>query len=296
MFNEVKNCVICLSEQKDWSVLFHLNSEQYLVKCNKCGLIFNNKRRIDLNEVYSDNYFWADEKKSEGGYYDYLSLEKALNKNYKFAFDFVLSKTKSRDQSVNVLDIGCGCGFFLKQFRDKKKFKLNGIELNKKSCQIANESGINVINMDFGNFNPEEKFDFIFSFEVIEHVLNPFEMAEKIYKISKPGSYVLMTTPDSGNILFNILRKKWPAIHPSSHNYYFSKKTIKTLMEKAGFEVFKIKEKQLLWRDVKQLRKRMVELFRWSSFIVNPFKNFDNKIIPFLSGGSLEIIARKGSD
>ena len=292
-FAAIEKCNLCGSVNSGWDILFPLNNEQRLVSCRSCGLIFNDRMRTDLENVYSDSYFTADEKNAEGGYFNYLMIEKALNRNYKFAYDFILKESKALREKVRILDIGCGCGFFIKQFKEMDGFDVKGVELNGTACRTAKECGLDVENVRIEDFKDARPFDYIVFFELIEHLLDPMAFMKEIFSKAQNGTRILISTPNIGSFFFGILKRKWPAIHPASHNYYFSRKTISELAGKAGFQVVRINERQLLWRDVHQLRKRMIELFPWSRLFVNIFTPMDDRIIPFLSGGSLDIILKK---
>lgn len=297
MVEALKKCVLCGSDKSLWRLLFKLNDSQNLVKCKECGLVFNDMRRTDFENVYSDEYFWATEKNIEGGYFNYAMLEKALYRNYKFASSFIKKKIKGKPNIFRLIELGCGCGFFLKQFKDYDNLlDLQGIELNRKAADEGVKMGVNVCCVSVEDYMGSDLFDFIVFFEFIEHVLDPGQIIERVYKLTKPGGYVIISTPDIGSIFFNILKRRWPAIHPGSHNFYFSPATISKLAVKHKFKVISICRSQILWRDVHQLRKRFIELFPWTKYVLKPFAFLDSRVIPFLSGGSMNIILQKGAE
>lgn len=61
--------------------------------------------------------------------------------------------------------------------------------------------------VDFVNANlndkwnlEDQKFDFVFSLEVIEHVENPRHFMREVYRILKPGGYGFISTPNNLNV------------------------------------------------------------------------------------------------
>ena len=45
------------------------------------------------------------------------------------------------------------------------------------------------------NFIEDERFDYIVCTEVLEHVLNPFEAVDEMYRLLKRGRYIFLTVP-----------------------------------------------------------------------------------------------------
>ena len=292
-YSEVSACNVCGANSSEWHMLFSLNQEQDLVKCGKCGLVFNSAQRTDLEAIYSDEYFVADNKSSVGGYFDYRPLEKALNRNHRFASRFILDSCAGEHRKYRLLDIGCGYGYFLKQFQYDKRFELFGIELNKSASDIASSSGATIINERFEQHKADAQFDFITCFDFIEHVQNPVSTLENIREMLSHNGILLLTTPNIGSILFHLLKRRWPLIHPDSHNHYFSFHSINLMAEVHGFEVVHFRKRLIQWLDLVQLRKRSAQMFPRFAGILNHLSLFDPLCIPFISGGIIEAILRK---
>lgn len=117
--------------------------------------------------------------------------------------------------------------------------KLWGIDPSSKGCKILKEMGFNnIIEGYVGEYIDklrEEEFEVILAGEVIEHVYNVGAFLDNMAKIAHPSSTLVITTINALSLrsfLFALLRKE--KVHPN-HNYYFSCKTIETLLVKAGF-------------------------------------------------------------
>lgn len=81
-----------------------------------------------------------------------------------------------------------------------------------------------------------ERFDVIYAGDLIEHLANPGKFLESSKRHLKPGGRLLLTTPNAFN-LFNLaekLTKPEPTVNPD-HTMYLNRKTLKVLLEKAGF-------------------------------------------------------------
>lgn len=290
MYLKYRKCPLCLG--KKWLVLFILNKKQKLVKCEDCGLIFNDRYNDAVREIYEDNYYEFDRrKKNKGGYFNYNLMEEAVKKDYNFATEFLKKKYKVGDR---VLEVGCGYGFFLKNLLNsgivKKKF-LYGIEISKKAASISSKYGL-IKNSKLETSVFKNKFNYILIFEVIEHLPQPKELINFAEKYLQIGGYLILTTPDISSIWFKFLKKRWPAVQPYFHNVYFDHDSIKKLFGK-NYKLVYLKKRQILRKPWKQLRIRFCELFPiLNSFLKLTYK-FDNILVPFLSGGSMELIFKK---
>ena len=130
-------------------------------------------------------------------------------------------------------------------------------------------------------------------FEVIEHLTNPLDVLQKINDILRVGGDLIITTPNISNPTFSLLKEKWPAIHPETHNFYFSPNTLKRMCEKTGFELVSLQKKHILRKSVNHLRRKVSLKIPQMSPFLSPLKIIDNIIIPFPSGGSINAIFKK---
>ena len=293
MLRKVEECTLCHSKENEWENVFALNEDQDLVRCRKCGLVFNNFQRTDFDSIYSNTYFDKDEQViSGGGFHNYSALEKGIQKMYGFAYSFIKSKSRP-DTDFTVLDIGCSFGFFLTMFKNDQNFRVLGVELNKKAVEEAKKKGIKIYMIPFEEMAEDEKFDYISFFELIEHTLYPAEVMKKINTLLLPGGYAILSTPDIDSISFKILKKKWPSIHPAVHNNYFDQSTIRFLSNISGFEVISIHKSHFMWSDFFHFRKRLSEMFPVLQKLLKVTSFMDPLILPFFNGGDLRVILKK---
>ena len=98
------------------------------------------------------------------------------------------------DYKKNILEIGSGIGGFYDFFRTDNYV---GIELDKAAVEFANN---HFRHGRFRNISLEavggaEKFDYVFAFEVLEHLDNPQAAAGKIAKLLDENGVFIGTTP-----------------------------------------------------------------------------------------------------
>ena len=97
---------------------------------------------------------------------------------------------------------------------------------------------------------PSCSFDCVHSHHVWEHLLNPLAASIEVYRILKNNGIYYYELPNQfDNIMFrrDMLLNRVPQrsrnMYCIHHNYFFSKKTLRRLLEKAGFKSLTIRSK-----------------------------------------------------
>lgn len=254
-------CIICGNDQ-------HRELFDGIVKCRNCELVFFDQE-LDENEVkklYGEAYFKGEE------YCDYEEDKNILQKNFKSRLKDIL---KYRKQG-SLFEIGSAYGYFLE--RAKKYFDIEGIDITEKPTAFAREKlGLDVHTGDYQNIKLLKKKDVFCMWDTIEHLQEPQKFVEKISQEIKPGGYLFITTGDIDSILPKVQGKKWRLIHPPTHLYYFSRRTIRKLLEQNGFQVLEIKHPgfhrslsqiiyALLYLKRRKNSERAKKLLKWIDF------------------------------
>jgi len=218
-------CFVCNYNQ--WSKKY-----DNLLRCEKCGFIRaeNHFFNIKPEEIYNQKYF------SKGDYADYIKEESSLVDNFKNRLKEIV-KFKKRGQ---LLEIGSAYGYFLKEAG--KYFAVTGIDIDRYVCEQArNISKKKIICGNFLDINfKNKKYDVICLFDTIEHLKQPKEYLQKIFKILKNAGIVAIETGDIASLLPKIQGHKWRLIKPKYHLSYFSKNTLTRLLKDTGFEIVHI--------------------------------------------------------
>ncbi|MEM4246842.1 MAG: class I SAM-dependent methyltransferase [Candidatus Woesearchaeota archaeon] len=210
------NCILCNSGKN----LPVLKKEGHtLVRCSNCGLVFVNPRISDVENVYLQN-------KVHTRYYERTEHCDELE------FRRRLCLIKKYSIGHRILDVGCAVGTFLKLAR-KAGWDCYGIDLNAHSIAVCKKAGLNV-KRGFLNRKsyPKGFFDAIHMSDVIEHMENPLASLKLCASFLKPNGVILITTPNFGS--------RWARkfqIKPTDHLYYFTKRTLRMLVERAGLKV-----------------------------------------------------------
>ena len=138
------------------------------------------------------------------------------------------------------LEIGGGWGTLAKIIKDKFACHVKVIEPSKLAAKVAQEYyNLDIYNGDFANFIKQRadnhKYNFIFSYHVFEHILEPDLFLENIKKLLDKNGVLLMALP-------NVLNPDQPTdkFFHIEHCYYYTPKTLELTLNKHGFKIIKL--------------------------------------------------------
>ena len=142
-------------------------------------------------------------------------------------------------KDANILDIGCGPGYFMDEMKKRGYTNLTGISLSKMDVDMCAENGHVVKEHDI-HFLPQsqgfndETVDFIFLRQVLEHSPYPIFALMEYNRLLKQGSkmYIEVPAPDCA-------RK-----HEFNLNHYsiFGHIQLAALLERTGFKIEKFND------------------------------------------------------
>jgi SAM-dependent methyltransferase len=84
-------------------------------------------------------------------------------------------------------------------------------------------------------FDSHRSYDLITAFDLIEHVPRPKDFLRKVSHLLAPGGCLVMTTPDAGHFLRQMMGSYWPMLQPMQHLTIFSRQSMRMALEEAGF-------------------------------------------------------------
>lgn len=200
----------------------------------------------ELREVYGVNYFqnqdfFQNDNKHIYGYFDYISERLNKQAQYDSLLDAVIKHlSKFESGKSRYLDIGCGLGYMLDLAFDRG-FEVAGVEFNENAVKKLKEKyRFRVFNGDILDYD-DNPFNVISMLDVIEHLTDPVAAARKVHQLLHPGGIFVLTTMDCDSIVSKILGKRLEDFRRiREHLYFFSRKTIRLMLEKLGFEIIDI--------------------------------------------------------
>lgn len=146
-----------------------------------------------------------------------------------------------------IIDIGCGNGGFAAMLKEKTGAEAWGIEYMDDEAQIAKEKLDTVFSgkcEDFLDELPNGYFDVIYFNDVLEHLVDPYMVLDKIkYKLTFNG-VVISSIPNVryyGTFLKVLFKKEWKyeghGVMDKTHLRFFTGKSIRRMYEELGYSV-----------------------------------------------------------
>lgn len=210
-----------------------------IVRCVNCSHQYPNPMPFPkddhLDELYvnAEEYFRGHdvETKKQAGLELMKNFEKRLGRRGKF------------------LDVGCGVGEYLWAAKESG-WEYEGvdpssefIELGKKHLGVEGRICI----LEEAEFEDEE-FDAVAMSSVIEHIYNPRELLDEIWRVLKPGGIFWFDAPNEdglymkmGNLYMKMQGKDWvitmAPTFPPYHVQGFNPKSLKYLLNQTNFDL-----------------------------------------------------------
>ena len=237
----MKECEICGSE--DFKVIgkeiiknvkTKTSTMEFSVKlvcCKRCGLVFQDPLQDEekLEKYYSHMY--REEK---------IRPSNIIKNEFKNRVDFLL-KFKDPKKHQSLLEVGCADGSTLSQFKNKG-FSVFGIDPSLENTKICQSKGLEVQNSMYENLEiPNEKFDFICGYYMMEHLRSPVDFIKFCNNFLKDDGIIGIEIPNisaykneetTSDLLFFF-----------EHQYHFTKDTITLLLQRCGFKLLEFSDK-----------------------------------------------------
>ena len=140
-----------------------------------------------------------------------------------------------------ILDVGTAAGAFLAAARNRE-WQVEGCEPNAWLAEWGSRHyGIPIRTGELfdQSFTPAS-FDVVTLWDVIEHTPDPSRVLRTARELVRPGGLLVVNYPDIGSWIARALGRRWPFLS-SVHLYYFTRETMRSLLERCGFEVVEMR-------------------------------------------------------
>jgi len=149
----------------------------------------------------------------------------------------------------NILDVGCGAGGLGRNIKSQRNdIRITGLELDSRSAAIASQFYDQVIECDLNLDIPlveNDSFDCIILADVLEHLINPWLVLERLLSFLDEGGYVICSLPNIRNIFVinDLIEGSWSyrnaGILDRTHLRFFTKSTAEYMLQQKGLCLLK---------------------------------------------------------
>lgn len=224
------NTVCCICRSKLDSISYP-NVNLSLGKCGSCDVVYNEERNDIVEEDVEkfNNEFFDTYGVHENMFMTDISRMVSYGKRHSYS-----------DRSV--VDVGCGRGEFLR-FCKTLGYEVFGVEKNQGLQKTMIQNKISAYS-DIEKFKSDFKeVGYVYCSHALEHFIDPLDMLFQMKSLLKKGGVISVTIPCLNPMTFMLERilnhfkinSGW-GIFMSVHLTYFNKKSLRLILEKAGFE------------------------------------------------------------
>jgi SAM-dependent methyltransferase len=240
-------CVICGSNQSVISVRRPVDYEYSVIppekycylRCRDCCSEWLSPRPAPeaLAAFYPESYHAYSEGEDHGWFAKILVGARAKVRGRKY-------RSLLSGDSGSLFDVGAGdCRHFyeLARYAD---LKFSGVELQPALAKRAKEMGFDVATgtLESMDIMPHiGRHDIVSMNHVIEHVNDPVEVMRRVLVMLKPGGYVIGQLPTNEGWESHVFGEAWAGYHYPRHLQVFSRKGLRRMLEKLGYEDIQIR-------------------------------------------------------
>lgn len=205
-----------------------------LVVCKQCGMIRQNPRptsdtiRYYYNNAYEPYLPAIAEEKSA---WRRLNRQYGMSKRWR-----LISRRKSEGR---LLDIGCAAGNFLYEAYRHGNWLVQGVEPDEKMAAYGRDYyGFDIFQGTFDAYQaPENSFDVITMWNVLEHLHFPNQSLKKIHRLLKSDGLLVFSIPNTNSLDAKWFDKVWFGWELPRHLYHFPQSALLNKLTQMGFYV-----------------------------------------------------------
>ncbi len=245
---EYKQCPCCNSVK----IIFVLSAKDHTVsnekfevwECADCTLRFTQSIPVagEIGAYYQSENYISHSDTSKG---IINSLYHRVRKRTLRSKENLIKKTTGLSKG-NILDVGSGTGAFLNTMQSAG-WNVTGIEPDETARVRSGELyGLQLKPSEQFHNLPEQNFDAITMWHVLEHVHELHTYIDHLKKLLKPQGVLFIAVPNYTCYDAKVYKENWAAYDVPRHLYHFSPASIKKLLAQNGLNILLTKP---MWFD-----------------------------------------------
>ena len=195
-----------------------------LSKCRDCGFVYADVSDEQIEQV---NFNFGDSVKCH-----YREVQSSIDVLW---FERISTNLTQGKEGLKVLDIGCGNGVLLRQFK-KRGCICFGSDPSPWAREYAEQYGYTMLGrIEQAGIAPNF-FDIITATSTLEHVARPLEHLKHVVAAVKEGGIIYLTVPNYGSLPIRLRLVKGRLVDPPGHCNYFTARTLRNLFIQKGIK------------------------------------------------------------
>jgi 2-polyprenyl-3-methyl-5-hydroxy-6-metoxy-1,4-benzoquinol methylase len=226
--------------------LHGLPGEFTVVRCGGCGLMRTDPRPTieTISYYYPSDYspYVTSRVQNEPDHLEGNGWRARIRK----MLEFNVTRLPPDLGAGRLLEIGCASGAFLHEMA-QAGWEVQGLEPSEQAGEAAQALGypVHIGTLETAP-DPDEQFDLVVGWMVLEHLHEPVEALRKLLGWTRPGGWIALSVPNAGAVEFRLFRDRWFALQLPTHLYHFTPATVRATLEQAGWKFDRIHHQRTL--------------------------------------------------
>ena len=247
------SCPVCFSRDRSYCFeahdrMFDFPGNFQIYKCLTCGLTYigNPPKSKEIGKYYPKTRYYSYRDQNDDGFFgalrNYLLLhyyQPTIWSRLLTGFIPNVPAIPQYQKNGIIMDIGCGTGGTLISL-GKLGWHTYGVDINANAIAIAKANGVE--HAFVGTYQkltqfPDNYFDAIRLYHVIEHLHDPGDCLKVIRRKLKKNGELIIGTPNADSLVSNIFGTYWYNLDAPRHLVLFNPKTLESTIKKFGFRI-----------------------------------------------------------
>lgn len=229
------SCIACKAAVSlPSAILFHKDGYD-IARCGSCGLLFRTilPQPAELEQIYAGSYFSRAAGDTKGqGYDDYVADAELHKETARHRLD-QLARLVAPGK---LLDVGSAAGFFVSE-AVRRGWEAQGVDISAEMVRWGVEHlAVDLKRETLETLDTESgSFDVVTMWDYIEHAIDPERELSLARKLLRPHGVLALSTGDAASLAARLSGSRWHLLTPRHHNYFFTEKSLRVLLERLGF-------------------------------------------------------------
>ena len=177
----------------------------------------------------------------------------------------LLSDARGEKRGRRLLEVGCGPGWALEVFRESG-YDVRGVDISPRAVEMGSRRGLEMETLNLELDEIPGGYDVVVALEVLEHLVNPLQVLEKLKAALVRGGHLVVSLPNEfhlGRRLSVLCGRPGFGGHDDPHLRFFDEVHARRLFAASGLRVLERLSDSIApprWRLLKNLSRALVRV------------------------------------
>jgi SAM-dependent methyltransferase len=177
---------------------------------------------------------------------------------------------------LRLLDVGCNLGYLVAA-AGRRGFRASGLDASPAAVAFGREQ----LGLDLTCARIEEALvgrgsqDIVVLNHVLEHVMNPREILQRVRHWLKPAGFLLLAVPNIGSPIARMAGARWAGLVLTQHLWHFTPPALVRLVGSTGFTQIRWRTRMMIYAPAS-----LAEWAKWTlRRVLEPLRLADNLLL-----------------